>query len=253
MIDNVPEARLHPFQSCAAEERVGVAKLYRWNSEVSLALFDDISVIEVSMRSAMARELQSAYGDEWFRNATLFDDDTLGLISRAWDQGRLKLLNAPPDEVHGKLVASFSFGFWVKLLGRGSHGGLKGPMGRAPFVSSNTRRIYDQLLWYPALHNAFRGITARQRERVESAARDIQLMRNRVAHHESVIWGIPPYGQKNKDGTARNRITLAEAQDTILKLAGYIDPELGNWYRDNSALSLSVRNRPVTRNIDYEI
>ena len=176
---NIPEARIHPYKLLADSHKIDVTLLYRWNSRVTLALFDDLSVLEVSMRSAMARELNAVFGSNWFDNPTLFDDDTVKLISRAWEQSRLSGLNAPPDVVHGKLVASFMFGFWVKILGKGSHRTNKDPSTQSPLT---TRRVYDDLLWKPALHKAFPGVGRLERSKVERAAHDLQFLMSLRQH-----------------------------------------------------------------------
>lgn len=241
LLKTIPEARIRPYRQLADVHGIDVALLYRWNSQVTLAMFDDLSVLEVSMRSAMARELHCTFGSNWFRNPALFDDDTVGLISRAWEQGRLSSLNAPPDVVHGKLAASLMFGFWVKILGKGSHRGLKDPHTRTPLT---TRRVYDELLWKPALYKAFPGVSRLERSKVERAARDLQFVRNRVAHHEHVIWGIPAYGQKQANGTLR-RMSVTNAHMTLLSVAGYIDPDLASWITANTSLTASLANCPL--------
>jgi hypothetical protein len=64
----IPEVRLQRYRTVANAQSVDVAKLYRWNSQVALAIFDDLGVLEVAMRSAMANELLSTFGSKWFNN-----------------------------------------------------------------------------------------------------------------------------------------------------------------------------------------
>lgn len=238
----VPAARLRPYQTFATSNGVDVGDLYRWNNQLSLALFDDIGVVEVAMRSAMAKQLAHEFGHDWYRNPALFDDDTVKLISSAWNQGRLGSLSAPSDVVQGKLVASFMFGFWVKLLGKGSHRGRKDPYAAAPL---QTRRVYDDLIWKPALSKAFPNVGRLERRRVERTARDIQTVRNRIAHHEHVIWGIPVYGQKDASGNIR-RMTVSESHSSIISMADYLDADLGSWLRANSAVPACISACPST-------
>ncbi|QAY59986.1 CAAX protease [Microbacterium protaetiae] len=209
--------------------------LYRWASRIALATFDDLSTLEVAMRSAMARELAAAHGLYWYRRTDLLDDDTLKLVGEAWRVGRLSTLDAPPEVLHGKLVATLMFGFWVKVLGRGGYQGSG---------EDRERRIYDTLLWKPALRNAFPNVGNFDRSTVETAARRVQSLRNRVAHHEHIVWGVPLAGERRKDGSVR-RIRVSEMHETVLNLAGYIDTGLESWLRENSAVPSQIANCPL--------
>lgn len=241
LLATVSTARLQRYTTEAVSQGVDVADLYLWNLEVSQALFQDLSVVEIGLRNAMSEQLLNVFGPQWFRSQVLFDDDTMRLISQAWAQGRLDPLVAPEKVVHGKLVASFMFGFWVKLLGRGSHHGRKDPWSRPPF---KTRRVYDELLWKPCLRGAFPNVSDTQRTLVEKASRDVQSVRNRVAHHEAVIWGIPLPGQRDSAGQDR-RLSVSESHEAMIRLAGYIDVSLANWLRTHSSLPKSLAACPL--------
>ena len=83
-----------------------------------------------------------------------------------------------------KVAATLMFGFWVKTLGRGTFYQVEdGP---------RQRRTYDTLLWKSALRKVFPNVGEVDRARVEAAARNVQALRNRIAHHEHIVWGIPP-------------------------------------------------------------
>lgn len=232
----IPAARLAPYERACAGTKVDAVDLYRWASSVALAVFDDLGVVEVAMRSAMARELETAYGSQWFRRTDLLDDDTSKLIDDAWRVGRLGQLTGTPDVIHGKLVATLMFGFWVKILGRGTYQG-KG--------TSRQRRIYDTTLWKPALRNAFPNVGNLDRARVETAARRVQALRNRIAHHEHIVWGVPLPGENNPDGSIL-RMPVTAAHETLLTLAGYVDSGLEDWLRQYSQVNDRLSLRPVS-------
>lgn len=186
----IPVFRLTPYIIASANDGIDPVDLYRWNSTLSFFLFDDVGTVEVVMRSVMAREFSVELGVEWFRHHNHFNDDTVKRITTAWTQGRLASLSAPADVVHGKLVASLLFGFWVKLLGRATT-----PVS-AFQISSNLRRDVMETSPSPCLSWCRSTGTDRRAE----AAFDVQTVRNRIAHHEHIIWGAPVYGQKNPDG-----------------------------------------------------
>lgn len=187
------------------------------------------------MRSAMARELATRYGLEWFRRADLLDDETIRLVEEAWRVARIGRLTAGEEVIHGKLVASLMFGFWVKLLGRGGYQGEG---------TARERRIYDTVLWKPALRRAFPFAPALGRGRVESAARRVQALRNRIAHHEHIVWGVPIAGETGPGGSIV-RLPLLEAHDTLVLLAGFVDANLAGWLRDNSRVRDVLDRCPV--------
>lgn len=232
----IPVARLAPYEAACVGTGVDAIDLYRWASSVALAMFDDLATLEVAMRSAMARELEAAHGIQWYQRTDLLDDETLKLIADAWRVGRLGQLTRPLDVIHGKLVATLMFGFWVKILGRGTYQG-KG--------ISRQRRIYDTTLWKPALRNAFPDVGNLDRARVETAARRVQALRNRIAHHEHIVWGVPLPGEKNPDGSIA-RLPVSNAHETLMTLAGYVDAGLEDWLRQYSQVNAQLALCPVT-------
>lgn len=226
----VPEPRLAPYRRVVGDDLEALGGFYRWCSRLALALFADISALEVALRSAMARELVRVHGIEWYRRSDLFDDDCAKALATAWSHGGLGSLvkdDVAPEAVEGKLVAALMFGFWVKLLGRGSYAGRE-PLRR--------RRIYDTVLWRPALSAALPAAPARSE--AEHAARIVQQTRNRIAHHEHIVWGIPLPGQGR-------RLTVAQAHDSLLRLAGFISVETRAWIEATSELAPVLDRCPV--------
>lgn len=231
----IPPARLAPYERACQGFDVDPMVLYRWASDVALAVFDDVGTLEVAMRSAMAQRLADIYGLRWWQDESLLDDETLKLIQRAVKQGRLTALAVPDDVLHGKLVATLMFGFWVKTLGRGGYQG---------FGAHRSRRYYDDRLWKPALRFAFPNVGRLERQRVEQAARRVQHLRNRVAHHEHIVWGVPVVGEQTKSG-APVRLPLSQAYRNLLELAGYLDVDLRGWLVDNSRLPATLDRCPL--------
>lgn len=240
LLSTVATARLKPYVDSTDGSRRQIEALYRWNTRLSLGLFDDIGIVEVALRNVMASELRASHGNRWFDDWTLFDDGTMKLISAAKRQSGLSDLDVGDDVRDGKLVASLMFGFWVKLLGKGSFQGLttKSP---AP---AKKRMIYDTILWKASLHRGFAVAGRTDRMKVEKPAAIVKEVRNRVAHHESVIWGIPLPGQKEADGTPR-RLTVRQAHHHVGRLAELIDPALSQWIDAHSVVSGLAEDCPI--------
>jgi hypothetical protein len=232
---SIPAARIARYDAACQHSDVDGVELYRWANSVALAVFDDLGNLEVAMRSAMARELAVRYGIDWYKRTDLLDEDTLEHIAEAWANGHLATLDAAPDVVHGKLVATLMFGFWVRILGRGGYQGEG---------SSRARRIYDTQLWKPALRKAFPEVGDLERARVETAARHVRFLRNRIAHHEHIVWGVPIVGERSSDG-APLRLSLREAHGTVLELAGYVSKDLRGWLDENSRVRSLIDDCPI--------
>ncbi|MCS5734949.1 hypothetical protein [Herbiconiux daphne] len=233
---NIPEARMQRYDAaCRFDPDVDGIELYRWASAVALAVFDDLAHVEVAMRSAMARELASSYGLVWYRDRTILDQQATHLVEEAMSRTRLGSLPDDPQVVHGKLVASLTFGFWVKLLGRGQYAEVDG---------ERQRRIYDTVIWKAAVRRAFPQVNDLDRQRVEGVARRVQALRNRIAHHEHIVWGVPIAGGSTADGEPL-RLPLMTAHASIIELAGFLNKDLESWLREHSQISDRIEQCPI--------
>lgn len=241
LLATIPKERLRPYAQLADSKNADVLDIYLWNQKVSLALFEDIVNVEVALRSAIAREMASEFGFTWFENDQILDSGALDLMRKT----RLskKILSSGPQEIHGKKVASMTLGFWVKLLGRGEFLVVRDPVTRKEI--RRERRIYDQLIWKPAIYRAFPAANPLDRKRVQSLARDMLDARNRVAHHEHVIWGVPAVGQQSSDGLER-RMALGDVQTSLLELASCMDADLKAWIQENSNLQKAIAACPFS-------
>lgn len=106
------------------------------------------------------------------------------------------------------------------------------------------RRYYDETLWKPTLSKAFPNVGRLERSKVERLAEDVLKIRNRIAHHEHVIWGVPAYGQRNPDGSPR-RMSVRRCHDTVLDLAGCLDTDLRSWLSSSSDVPRLLAECPL--------
>lgn len=226
----LPAPRLIRYEEACIDTDVDPVELYEWSARVASATFEDIGYVEVVLRSAIAEQMCAKYGIDWYTRTDILDDPTLRLIERALISGRIDQLQTSPEVKHGKLVATLMFGFWVKILGKGSryHG---------------QRRIYDTVIWKEAVRGAFPAAGDFDRAIVERAVRDLKELRNRVAHHEHIIWGVPIPGQQ-LNGIPR-RDTLAEAHANLIQVAQYLDPDFSSWLVTYSEVPKLIAACPV--------
>ncbi|MFJ3497817.1 hypothetical protein ACIPPJ_30090 [Streptomyces sp. NPDC086091] len=97
---------------------------------------------------------------------------------------------------------------------------------------------YDSTLWRKALHKAFPN-RGGKRTTVFTTASHVRSLRNRTAHHEPLIDGVPLPGQTDRRGNTR-RLTLAE----VLRLVEYIDQGVATWLGQTSHVPELLRTRP---------
>lgn len=123
------------------------------------------------------------------------------------------------------------FGFWVKLLGKGTS--LDGE-----------RRIYDTVIWKEAVRLAFPNVGDFDRTVVERAVRDLKELRNRVAHHEHIVWGVPIPGQER--GGKPRRDSLMAAHSNLIQVAGFLDADFAEWLSLSSEVPHHIAECPVS-------
>ena len=104
------------------------------------------------------------------------------------------------------MVATLSFGFWVALLSAGGRIERAGP-----------KADYEKTLWRPALRDAFSHRAPLTRRQAHEPLDALRALRNRIAHHEPVF--------------AR---PLREDHDRILKVTGWISPDVRAWIERHS-------------------
>ncbi|MCL9666266.1 hypothetical protein L2091_13625 [Curtobacterium albidum] len=182
--------------------------LYEWNMHAAAAVLELTGIVEVVARNALDEELRA-----WAarRGATTWFDavplDQQGRLDLAKARARATRNERRP-EVHGRVVAELSFGFWRYLV--------------------ETR--YLTALWTPALHRAFpRGpadVLTRQRQ-VRTRMQQLHFVRNRAAHHEPI----------------HHRDLRRDLQDA-LDLLGWVHPAAAEWAADVTSLGAVLDARP---------
>lgn len=190
------------------------ASLYLLDIEVRGALLELLHFIELPLRDAIHRDLSAVYFKRWYDRDDLLDQRT----RRAFDKAKSELggyLGKEPDRV----VAQVSLGTWTALLEPG--GPIRDSQGN--FVANAD---YERDLWLPALASTFSGV-ASTREEAEIILRRVRRARNRVAHHESVVFGVHQIGER-QDGKLVRQSPQSMLAD-IRALLGHLAPGMRDW------------------------
>ena len=205
--------RLRRFRSVFGGSTTPAMELYLLDIHVASALHGMVAVVEVSLREAMHRALRLTFGTRWFSaRRDLFDDRTREQLSVAVQRAG----SSPAAASEGKVVAEITLGAWTALLDVG---------GYAQDGNRRVRKDYETTLWVNCLEHAFPSAAARRD--VAHVARRVRYARNRLAHHEPVVFGVPLPGQRVAGKQTRR--TPQGVIDDIRCLARYLDADLGSW------------------------
>lgn len=170
---NCSVERLGRYLGKVANDELAAEFLYVANSKISESLYPLLSVLEVSLRNCVHNKLSSKYGrGEWWASDELRGSHhfqaSLDKIERA--RHKLYMRGAAPSKAHVKvvqLVAEVSLGFWTDLFSED----------------------LSALLWSDLLAG-FAHIPSDQRKRrkVAKPLLNIKNLRNRVMHHEPILF-----------------------------------------------------------------
>lgn len=235
----ITDERLAAYDSEARRRSCPALRLYLWDHDMASACMGDIAIIEVALRNHMDRQLslialERAGTEDWYMVGLRFDDRTQRQIRDAW--GHLTI-QQKKYYTHGHLVAALTFGFWRNLLENG--GAI-----RAHWPDEGSAD-YENDFWRKGIVKAFPGgrrhalnVNAKwTRNYALDIVKTVHALRNRVAHHEPLVNGVPLPGENR-------RISLPEVVQACFDLAMILDRDLHAWLIDNSKMKLMLGHEP---------
>ncbi|KAA8825019.1 Abi family protein [Bifidobacterium myosotis] len=235
----ITDERLASYDSEARRRSCPALRLYLWDHDMASACMGDIAILEVALRNRMDRQLslislKQSNTEDWYMAVLRFDDRTQYQIREAWSHFTSQQRK---HRTHGHLVASLTFGFWRNLLEDGGTIHTKWP--------DQSHADYENDFWRKGLDKTFsngrqyaRAVEERWTRRYAlGIVKTVHALRNRVAHHEPLVNGIPLPGENR-------RITLANAVQSCFDLAMILDRDLYAWLMDNSKMRLVLEHEP---------
>jgi hypothetical protein len=194
----------------AAGSRERAADLYLWNARISGALHESLGAFEVILRNALDRQLVAYHRIALSGDGRWYADPKMPWTSKKLadqiDRARAQATaNGRHPEVHGKVIAELTFGFWRYILAG----------------------QYQSTLWAPALRRAFPHLGSQRRGDVYPLVDRLHSMRNRVAHHEPV-----------------HSLNIAARHKELLRISGWVDPAAAAWIGQTSRISDVLAARP---------
>jgi hypothetical protein len=159
--------------------------LYMKNTKLSASCFEAIGYLEVALRNQINNALIKKFGFDWMKQTDQFDRYAQQCLSKA------------------RSVSDLTFGFWTSLFGRGD------------------TRAYDQQIWTDAIWPSLQNCKRSERKAIHVKLNHIRELRNRIAHHEAILWGLRlPIEQKH--------LTISEVCEEIIYCASLIDDKLAS-------------------------
>lgn len=156
--------RLHKYFTFVNGDEEKAIELYKANIRLSESFFSLLSVLEIALRNNINAEMTKHFQkDDWYSELTIPElfNEIQAAIAKI--QKRDEILSPH------KITAELTLGFWSRLF--------------------NAK--YEQLLW-KQLRKAFPNIPKNERQHhvVSAPINRIRILRNRVFHHEPIIWNI---------------------------------------------------------------
>ena len=190
----VTRERLSRYLSATGQDVSQALELYEYNVQLSEILYGILHGLEVTVRNAEHYALTTSYGTAaWY--------DTAPLSSYWRDQVDKAKRKPGAAGKPGKVVAELTFGFWVDLL-----------------QAANHKRLWMDQKLSTAFPNA-----RRHRALIHERLKAIQLLRNRLSHHEPILTA------SNALYTGDGVITLVEIHECI----DWVCADTAHWIRSS--------------------
>lgn len=195
-------ARLARYRAACGGDANKAATAYAHNMLLAEAMFPMLNVLEIALRNGIHRRLTKLYGrvDWWdaWAGDPIFSWQTKELASV-----KAKLQRRKEAQTPDKIVAELTFGFWSSL-----------------FNAHFQKELWKDLrLVFPRCSKS-----QRQRHTISSALNQIRDLRNRVFHHEPLLWLTP---------------TLIDLHLLGSEAVGWLDPQLVDWLAGHDRLPAS--------------
>ena len=188
----VSSARMSRYYIACGNNSRKAMTLYRKNLKLSQELFTIISCFEIALRNSIDKLCISNFGNDWLRDSAIsggfFDNRNCNLTKRNINDAISNL----PTYSHNKLVAELGFGFW-----------------RFMFANHQYRATNQTLLSIFPSKPVSTPTTQYNHTYIFNLLKDINELRNRIAHHEPVCF-IPSHSIKDTTYSRRNYNTLLQ-------------------------------------------
>ena len=192
-------ARLGRYRAACAGDEARAARAYANNMLLAEAMMPVLNVLEIALKNGIHRRLSVLYGradywEAWAGNADF------AWQSREVATAKGKLQRRAEAVTPDKIIAELAFGFWTSLFN----------VHLAPVLWKDLRLVFPRC---PK--------PQRQRHTISSALNQVRDLRNRIFHHEQLLWLTP---------------TLIDLHAKGIEVVGWLDPQLVPWLQQYDRL-----------------
>lgn len=197
--------RLQPYLAQSNNDLSKAIELYKYNLQISAALFEIIAIFEVVLRNSINKGLCSYYGNEWFKDKkfwSFLDSTTVDYkkdgktLAQKIDE-KIEILSKQSLE---KVIAEQNLHFWESIL----------------------HKRFEKLgFWKVSIDLIFPNMPANQKiSSVKNQVNHIRNVRNRIAHHEQIIFKTKQSNFYNIKDTYEKIVTITRycCKDAVLMI-----------------------------------
>lgn len=191
-------ARLRRYLVARAGDEALASADYSANLRLAEAMMPMLNTLEISLRNGINARLTKHYQRQDWWEAWRADplhwrqlkniDDAVNMLGRRRE-----------DPLPDKILAELTFGFWVSL-----------------FNSDQTDLWKELRLVFPRCPKS-----TRQRKNIAKALNQVRELRNRVFHHEPLLWLTPRLIDQHRNG---------------VEVISWLAPELAGWLHAHDRL-----------------
>jgi len=137
--------------------------LYALNTTISESFYTPLHILEVALRNSLHNAMTQNFGEIWYENDAII----YGNLKLKLQKAKADLTAEAREHTSGRIISVLTLGFWT---------GLMSPE-------------YENL-WRSTLYTAFtkEDGTGFARKEITRQLTPIRVLRNRIAHHEPIIY-----------------------------------------------------------------
>ena len=185
-------ARLGRYRVARGGDAAKALADYAGNVLLSEAMLPMLNVLEIALRNGIHTRLSAHYGRaDWWE--AWVGHSVFSWQNKEIAQAKAKLVRRCEPQTPDKLLAELTLGFWSSLFNKQFQ----------PVLWKDLRLVFARC---PK--------SQRQRHTISTALNQIRDLRNRVFHHEPLLWLTP---------------TLLEQHRVGVEVIHWIDPQLEQW------------------------
>jgi hypothetical protein len=207
----IAKEKLRQYLAASNEDKDLATEMFHLDGAIAAAFLEPIRLVELVLREAIHRRVSDLHGSRWMLNPMIIDGRSFEKVTRSIK----RIENITSSD---KIVSDLNLGFWAGLFQKG------GPGATDPYIHVK----HSATLWNPALSEIFSGGFPSRKTAATLILR-VSYLRNRIAHHEPILFGITQPGSRIKNHQIKQE--PINVYGDLIALGSYLDTDLGKLLR----------------------